>query len=407
MKCEKCGNELENGSGPCPHCETASSQEAPQQAYVEVQPKKRWWKWLLGVLIAFGLFLYWVGQSVVLPQDIILEQLSVLKEGKLTEAYYDFTSKDFQKSTTLDFFKNYIKATPIFTSGKMFLVEEEALQGSLSVIRGFIVGEDDSSFEVVYQLIYEEGAWKILSVSPVTKEEHDDAPQASVTQQYIEPAVTFLDYIQTPEFQGVYEKKVSKDFLENTSYKAFSQFVNKNPILSQFHNFEIVQHQLNRGLGEIYISLNPETEGVPLAITVVKEGGEWKIYRLSVGEANQEEDLKTKELFDVVLVPYVKGSLELMKQNQLKRFYEENTSGEFREDVTYPLLEQYYKAFPLLSTFKQMTVKDRGESGDLIWIEVELKKDLEERVFEFTLGKEENEWKIWGLQTFDKDQTKL
>lgn len=407
MQCEKCGSEIEEKSGVCLHCGTTSSQELSQKGYVAVQPKRRWWKWLLGVLIAFILFFYWVGQSVVLPQDVILEQLNVLKEGKLTEAYYDFTSKDFQKATTLDFFKNYVKASPVFTSGKLFLVEQETLEGSVSVIRGFIVGEDDSSFEVIYQMIYEDGEWKILSVSPVSKEEKEETTPTSVTQQYIEPAVTFLDYIQTPEFPNVYEKKVSKDFLENTSYKAFSQFVNKNPILSQFQEFEIVQHQLNRGLGEIYITLNPETESIPLAITVVKEDGAWKIYRFSVGVTNQEEDLKTKELFDVVLVPYVKGSLELLKQNQLKRFYEEKTSGEFKEDVTYPLLEQFYNAFPVLSGFTKLTVKERGESGDLVWIEMELQKDLEKRVFEFTLGKEGDEWKIWGLQTFDQEKTKL
>lgn len=409
MYCEHCGTQIEGESKFCPECGKSSSndpirpQTPPPPKPEPIRPRRRWWLWLLWVIFALLAMLYWVGSSVVMPQDIILGQLESMRDGKLTEAYYEYTSKEFQKSTTLEVFKTYVKESAVLKNVKSFLVEDETEEGDRSTIRGFIVAEDGSSIEVVYKLVLEEGKWKIISFSPIMRGVKEEQPQPSITKQVIEPVQTFLDNIQKPEFAEIYRTRVSKNFQENTSYEKFQKFLTITPIMQQFTDYEIVEHYLNRGLGEMIIHLNPEEEAVPVAFTVVKEDGTWKIFRISLGESNDEESLKTKELFDTVLVPYVKSSLQLLKDKNLTQFYEHKTTADFREDVDLVLLEEFHTGLPLLTYYQDVSVVDQGEAGDLAWLDVEIKKGAEVTVLEFTLGQEGGDWKIWGIRIHDKD----
>jgi hypothetical protein len=401
MYCEHCGTELTDDSKCCSQCGQAHSSE--RQPPLPVKPKRRWLKWTLGIAALLLAGVYWIGSTVVLPQNIIVQQLVSLKERQLTEAYYDYTSKDFQKTISLDSFKKYIKTNPVLQNPKSFLVEDEALQGSISTIRGYIIAEDGSSLEAIYKLIFEDERWKILSISPVERNVQEEIPQTSMTKEMLEPVKSFLSEIQKPDFNNVYPTLVTKSFLENTPYTEFQKFAVKNPILTSFTDYEIVDHQLIRGRGELYVMLNPEHDEIPAAFTVIKENGSWKIFRASLGSPKEIEALQTKELFETVLIPFVKNSITHLKNNDFERFHQESTSKSFQSDVDVALLQQLVQEYPLMSQFTDLRARERGEAGDLVWIDMELKKGSDSWVVEFTLGKDPDQWKILGMKMFELD----
>jgi len=402
MRCEHCGTQIPDESKLCPQCSQTHITDNPPSASIPKQ-KRRKWPWVLGFIVLVLGALAWLGSHYGIPQDAIAGQLTSLSKGQFTEAYYDHTSKDFQKAVSLEAFKKYVRSNPILANAKSFLVEDETLEGTISTIRGFVITEDGSSQEAVYKLILEDDKWKVLSFSPILRSASEDAPQSSITKQVIEPVQTFLGAIQKPEFPQIFQSKLSKHFLQNTTFEDFNKLLRKNPVLQSFSDYEIIEHQFNRGRGELIIVLNPEKEQLPTAFTVIKEDGVWKIFRISLGAPKEEEALKTTELFETILVPYVKNSIQLLKDKNIDQFYQDKTSEEFRIDVSSTVLKDFVDGFPLLTHFTDIAVKERGESGDLYWMDVEIKKGQEAKVIEFTLEKEQGDWKILGMKLFDHD----
>lgn len=398
MFCKHCGAEKTEETNVCTQCGQAYSPP------IALPKKRNRLPWILtGLLSLLGVvYLFWAGREI--PTDVISEQLQAVREGKLTEAYYEYSSKDFQKTVPLDVFKKYIKGNAILESNQAFVIEDEGLLGDTKTVRGYVVAEDGSSFEAVYKLIFEDNKWKIFSISPVLRGEVEKATQTSVTKQMIDPVVVFLSTLQKPEFPQIFQSKFSKHFIQNTSYEQFLKFKEKNSILNKFSDYEITEHGLNRGRGEVTIMLNPQSDEIPFAFTVVKEDGVWKIFRIALGSANEEAGLKSTELFETELIPFVKQSADLLKRGKVEELYQDKTAREFRSEVDAHLFGEFVKEYPVLSNYTELTIKDKGEIGDLAWVDLQFTQGTMHEVVEFTLGKDDGEWKIWGIRMNEKLQ---
>lgn len=399
MFCEHCGTEKNEESSSCVQCGQSYTQKVP------LPEKRKKWPWIITLLVSLGLFSYLFLGSSLTPVDAITEHLQTVREGKLTEAYYEFSSKDFQKTVPLDVFKKYIKANPVLEHNKKFVIEDEGTKGDSSTVRGYIVAEDGSSLEAVYKLVMEDNEWKIFSISPVVRSEPEKSVQTSVTRQMIDPVLSFLSALQKPEFPEIFQSKLSKHFIQNTSYDQFVKFAEKNKILNHFTDYEIIEHGLNKGRGELVVVLNPHSDEIPFAFTVVKEDGAWKIFRMALGTAKEEAGLKSTELFEKELIPFVKTSAELIKTGKIQELYQQKTASEFRSEVDFSLFNDFIKEYPVLSQYTQVTVKDKGEIGDLAWVDLQFTQGQNSEVVEFTLGKDEGEWKIWGIRMNEKDSS--
>ncbi len=401
MYCEHCGTQIMPENKFCPQCGEPSSSESPA-------PKKRkWWFWVLVGIALILAVLFLLGRSISLPGETITEQLRSLREGQLTEAYYGFTSKDFQKTVPLEVFKKYIKTNPILEKNKSFILEDEGIVGDISTIRGYVVAEDGSSIEAVYKLILEDDEWKIFSISPIVRGEAEKTSQTTITKQMLDPVVVFLNTLRKPEFPQIFQSKVSKYFIQNTPYDQFQKFIDKNSILTNFTEYEIVEHELNRGRGELLVLLNPQADDIPFAFTVVKEDGVWKIFRMALGSAKEEAGLKSTELFERELIPFIKTSAQMLKNGNIAQFYQNNTAREFQTEVDLHLFNEFVKEYPVLSQYTELTVKDKGEIGDLAWVDLQFTKGGASKVVEFTLGKDEGEWKIWGIRMNEENSPNL
>jgi hypothetical protein len=117
------------------------------------------------VVVLFISLIFFTTSGMV---DVVKEQLSVMHSGDWVKAY-SYTSKDFQKANTMEQFKNFVSQIPVLTENQHVSFPERSVGYNNGVSTGSIGGvlttADGKETTVVYQLIKEQGAWKIQDIS--------------------------------------------------------------------------------------------------------------------------------------------------------------------------------------------------------------------------------------------------
>jgi Na+-transporting NADH:ubiquinone oxidoreductase subunit NqrC len=99
----------------------------------------------------------------------VQEQLKLLKDGNIKGAY-ELTSKDFQKATTLEEFKQFIKQYPSLSKNKSVSFTSREIKNNEGLLRGTLTAEDNGVTPVAYKLIKESGEWKIYGLQVGTSQ---------------------------------------------------------------------------------------------------------------------------------------------------------------------------------------------------------------------------------------------
>ncbi len=95
---------------------------------------------------------------------IINAQLNAIKAGKLEEAYYAYTSSQFQKNVSLEEFKHFVQQYPALSKNKKAHFTSWKIENNRGYVKGTLTGEDGSTLPIEYRMVKESGQWKILSI---------------------------------------------------------------------------------------------------------------------------------------------------------------------------------------------------------------------------------------------------
>lgn len=95
---------------------------------------------------------------------VIEEQLEALKKGDIAKAYYSSSSKQFQAATPLQEFEKFVKSTPILTEKHGENFSKLIFNNNIASFSGILTAEDGKQYPIEYDLIDEEGKWKILQI---------------------------------------------------------------------------------------------------------------------------------------------------------------------------------------------------------------------------------------------------
>jgi Domain of unknown function (DUF4864) len=114
----------------------------------------------LVVLLFFGAIFYFVFRVTSGPVDIVNHQLDALRSGDIDRAY-SYCSGAFKQSTNLNAFRYFVESHPLLKHAKDFSSPSREISGSTATLKGTINGLDGSKLPVEYQMINENGAWKI------------------------------------------------------------------------------------------------------------------------------------------------------------------------------------------------------------------------------------------------------
>ncbi len=97
--------------------------------------------------------------------EVIQKQLNQIRQKNIEKAYSDYTSKDFQKTTTEQVFNNFIQGHPGFSDNKAInLGRIMTVDNNVVTFSGTLTTNTGHTYPVEYNLISEDGTWKILHI---------------------------------------------------------------------------------------------------------------------------------------------------------------------------------------------------------------------------------------------------
>lgn len=96
--------------------------------------------------------------------DIFQKQLKEIREGNIAQAYREFTSKEFQQATSLEDFQSFIKNFNVLTNNKSLKIHALFFENNTGTIQGVLISESGESLNVDYDVIEENGQWRIMGI---------------------------------------------------------------------------------------------------------------------------------------------------------------------------------------------------------------------------------------------------
>lgn len=407
MLCKQCGFNLSNQANFCPSCGNKITDEERQQNSSPKQSAK-WLKILLGILIA-GLTL--ITLLILLSEDmtdIVSEQLKSIKENRLTEAYYDYTSKSFQEATSLDRFREFMNIYPAFAHNKSVRFIDRTTENDSGSLHAMILTEQGVEIPVQYSLVREGDKWKIESIKLEDIGSQgasiDDGEQAAI----VAPIELQLQALQKREVRQGYDT-LSKQYSEKMPWDQFDSFVKGHPIFFQYKsvNYEAIQRSGDKAT--VNARLESRKDQVVVSYELVQEEGKWKIagMQLQGNESAKEVDqAKKDEVFDSKpLETVIKAQMEQIRQKNFMKAYEDYTSKDFQKSTTIKEFEGFIKDNTSFSENSSVELDDISFDNNVATMAGILKsRDGKVYPVEYDLVQENGVWKIFHVQVLNPDQ---
>lgn len=95
---------------------------------------------------------------------VILAQLDAFRHQDYSKAYYAYSSSDFQNTVPLETFKIFVRKSPALYKNHSFILQSVSFAGVVATVKGTLKGNNNNDVQAEYQLIQENGNWKIRKV---------------------------------------------------------------------------------------------------------------------------------------------------------------------------------------------------------------------------------------------------
>ncbi len=96
--------------------------------------------------------------------DTVEGMMRAIREQDFTRAYFAFSSKEFRRVTSLDSFSHFVKTSPVLIKNKTISTTKILTYGNNAVYYAVGVAQDGTAVNIKYDLIIENGSWKILGI---------------------------------------------------------------------------------------------------------------------------------------------------------------------------------------------------------------------------------------------------
>lgn len=97
--------------------------------------------------------------------SLIENQVTSIQSHNLPKAYFDYTSPEFQKATSLEEFKYFIDSFPVLSKNKNAIFGNLIFKRpGIGSIQGTMTSTTGESLKIEYDLIKEGHQWKILGI---------------------------------------------------------------------------------------------------------------------------------------------------------------------------------------------------------------------------------------------------
>lgn len=403
MECLNCGGKVDSNAHFCPLCGHAIIPEKELTKRIIHSP---WLKILLTASFLGLLFYILMSYSTSDLFDPVEKQLTALKTNNFQEAYYDYTSKDFQTNNSFENFKKTFSNHPIlhkFTILKLGNVTENNNYGSLKAV---LQAPSKEGAEILFNLIKEGETWKILSIQ--FKEIQNEPPQNTSKEKEItsldsvgmmEVVKKHLEAIKRNEIESAYYDFIAKDLQKETPLAQFRDFISSYPAFSSYTTFNITEPNVEEGIGRLSVELFDERGTTVVEYALGEVEGKWKILGVHVERNPQNLENKDGSSFKMRdLMEVIKNFLSFLKSKELEKAYQ-LTSKLFQEENSFPAFKDFITNHPELAKSQASTFEKLIFNNSIATLTGDINDGNNALPLEFDLIKENNKWKILHIIT--------
>jgi hypothetical protein len=124
-------------------------------------------KILIGVgiaaIAALVVFVWLIFSATSVLIEPIERQLTALKAGDIDAAYAE-TSEAFRQGTSKDDFAKFVDQFPILKNAASHSFTSRSFENDIGTVSGSLIAADGALTPITYQLVKENGAWKIVNI---------------------------------------------------------------------------------------------------------------------------------------------------------------------------------------------------------------------------------------------------
>lgn len=199
------------------------------------------------------------------------------------------------------------------------------------------------------------------------------------------------------DIEQAYSETLSKEFKEAVSLEDFVIYVKKYPILFKHTEVEIKKPEISGEKIVLRVILNPDQEAVPVDYTLSNEDGRWKIWNMSITQSYWGAAEKLIKDLSTMRKP-VENQLKSIRNHEVEKAYYDNVSKAFQEKTSVDNFRKIVENFPILSQYTSMEFNEPMFSKGTGELQVVLKGPRGSAIIEYTLGIENDQWKIWSVK---------
>lgn len=227
-----------------------------------------------------------------------------------------------------------------------------------------------------------------------------------------------LEHIANSQLQALRDKDIPKAYYDYTSLgyqrevplSDFRKFVRTNTVFSDNSGASFYQKHTENGQGALVATLKGSDGSViPVIYLFKQENGAWKISDIQINDygvtrlnahtsdiaaaSQTKRSAQNPELTQPVL-----EQLKLLQAKDTEKAYNGFVSKEFVKATPLDAFFDFVSQFPELSNHESVTVQKSKIEGDKGMVSVILKHDDKSYPVDYTLVRQDGEWKIWGFR---------
>ena len=266
------------------------------------------------------------------------------------------------------------------------VLTKEQQQGDKSLwpwmpyIFGFIFLMGASGF---FFLFSEKGASKTENLSPIVTDE-----------QIIHPVKNLLQEIKSKQLKNGYSR-TSSDFQMTMPYEVFASFIHQYDSLQEWSTLSFSKPQVEKNLAGVVASLHFDDQPehlLPISFTLIQEEGTWKIYGFILNTDTVMPILEMEQLQS--LIHAVNLELSTLKNENFTVAYYKYATEHFQRENPYQTFIEFIHHNPIFSHYESATYQEAKVEGSSGHIRIHLHSEEENIPVEFTLTKEDGQWKV-------------
>jgi Domain of unknown function (DUF4864) len=287
MFCKQCGCNHGSQVNFCPDCGYQVS-EKDRQEYLSSQHPARWLKILFGmilVILAISIFLILFSDNMT---EVVSDQLQAIKENKLTEAYYNYSSKSFQKATSLEEFREFFQSFPFFSHYQSVRFIQRDSETHTGYLKAMMMTDQGNEIPLEFELVKEGDQWLVDNMKfedPELEEHEDDIFDDAPLRQTIND---FMDQIRQRNLEKAYQEYTSQDFRKTTSFDRFTAFIKENPNFAD-SKLELGHLSFDNNIATMNGTLTgPDSKKLEVEYDLTEDNGIWKVFHVQIYHLNPE-----------------------------------------------------------------------------------------------------------------------